>query len=74
MFSPVAAHGKMVSLVEAMLDLHTRLAEAKTPTDRELLERQITTTDKQIDRLVYELYELTEEEMGIVEEARRERS
>ena len=68
-FSPVAAHDKMVSLVETMLDLHKRLAEAKTPTDRQLLERQIATTDNQIDRLVYELYELTEEEIGIVEEA-----
>ena len=59
----------MVSLVETMLDLHKRLAEAKTPTDRQLLERQIATTDNQIDRVVYELYELTEEEIGIVEEA-----
>ena len=29
--------------------------------------RQITATDAQIDRLVYELYGLTEEEVGIVE-------
>jgi len=32
-----------------------------------LLQRQIEATDKQIDRLVYELYGLTEEEIGIVE-------
>ena len=33
------------------------------------LQRQIDATDRQIDRLVYELYGLTEEEMGIVEGA-----
>jgi hypothetical protein len=33
------------------------------------LERQIVATDQQIDRLAYELYELTEEEIKIVEES-----
>ncbi|MBI3596709.1 MAG: hypothetical protein HY203_06110 [Nitrospirae bacterium] len=33
------------------------------------LQRQIDATDKEIDQLVYELYGLTEEEIGIVEEA-----
>ena len=65
----VAAHDKMVSLVETMLDLQERIGEANTPTDRKLLERQIATTDNQIDRLVYKLYELTDEEIGIVEDA-----
>ncbi len=32
----------------------------------ELGQRQIDATDRQIDRLVYELYGLTEEEIGIV--------
>ncbi|NIA12168.1 MAG: hypothetical protein GWP10_21225 [Nitrospiraceae bacterium] len=32
-------------------------------------QRQIDTTDKQIDQLVYELYGLTDEEIRIVEEA-----
>ena len=41
--------------------LHVELAGAKTPTARELLQRQI-------DWLVYELYGLTEEEIAIVEE------
>jgi hypothetical protein len=31
------------------------------------MERQIEATDGQIDALVYELYGLTEEEIGIVE-------
>ena len=61
----------MVSLVETMLDLHQRLADVSNPADRELLQRQIDTTDRAIDQLVYELYDLTDEEIRIVEEATR---
>jgi hypothetical protein len=42
---------------------------AKTPNEKESLERQIATTDGQIDRLVYELYGLTDEEIKTVEQA-----
>ena len=42
---------------------------ASTPTVKTRLERQIEATDRQIDALVYELYELTEEEIAIVQEA-----
>ena len=37
--------------------------------DKTLIRRQIDATDCQIDRLVYELYELTDEEIKIVEGA-----
>jgi hypothetical protein len=63
----VARHDRMVALVERMLDLHKRLAAAKTPTDKTLLQRQIAATDNEIDRLVYDLYGLTDEEIAIVE-------
>ncbi len=52
-----------------MLDLHKGLAEAKTAHERTVIERDIAATDRQIDRLVYDLYGLTEEEIAIVEEA-----
>ncbi len=65
----VARHDQMVALVERMLELHKRLAVATVPGDKALLDRQIEATDRQIDRLVYELYELTAEEIGIVEGA-----
>ena len=42
---------------------------AKTAHDKEVLQRQIDATDRQIDQLVYELYNLTDEEIRIVEEA-----
>ncbi|MCH7838793.1 MAG: hypothetical protein IID38_00950 [Planctomycetes bacterium] len=57
------------ALVERMLSLHKQLASAKTPTDKTAIQRQIDATDRQIDQLVYELYDLTDEEIRIVEEA-----
>jgi hypothetical protein len=42
-------------------------AEVKTGHEQTLLQRQIDATDKQIDKLVYELYGLTENEIKIVE-------
>jgi hypothetical protein len=57
----------MVELVERMLGLNKQLAKAKAPQTKTVLQRQIETTDRQIDRLVYELYELTEDEIKIVE-------
>jgi hypothetical protein len=38
---------------------------------RGLLPRKCATLDRQIDQLVYELYELTPEEIAIVEEAKQ---
>src|SRR5215210_5904796 len=65
----VARHGRMVELVERMLRLHERLAEARIERERTVIGHQISATDRQIDRLVYELYGLTDEEIQIVEEA-----
>jgi hypothetical protein len=60
-------HDRMVELVGQMIDLHKQLAEAKEPQTKTVLQRQIETTDKQIDQLVYKLYMLTDEEIKIVE-------
>ena len=62
-----AHHDRMVGLVEQMLKLHEQLSMARMANDKNFLQRQITTTDKQIDQLVYKLYELTEDEIQIVE-------
>jgi hypothetical protein len=59
-------HDKMVKLVDRMLDLNKRLTKAKVPAEKTRIQRQITTTDKQIDKLVYKLYNLTPEEIAIV--------
>ena len=63
----VARHDRMVTLVEKMLDLNKRLAAAKAPHEREVLAGMIDAADREIDRLVYELYGLTEEEIAVVE-------
>jgi hypothetical protein len=59
---------QMVKLVEQMLSLRTQLPIAKTPDEKTRLQRQIDATDHQIDRLVYELYGLTDRDIQIVED------
>ena len=51
-----------------MLKLNKDNKSARTPQDKEFIQRQIDATDKQIDKLVYELYGLTEDEIKIVED------
>ena len=62
-----AAHDRMVELVDRMLELNKKLAEARTPQAADVLKRQIEATDHQIDQLVYDLYDLTPDEIAIVE-------
>ncbi len=62
-----ARHDRIATLAEPMLDLHKRLAEARINTERNRLQQQIDVTDRQTDKLVYELYGLTNEEIEIVE-------
>ena len=54
-----------------MLALHKTLAPEKTPhresIGKESVQRQVESTDGAIDKLVYELYGLTDEEIKIVE-------
>jgi len=59
---------ELVEKVQRMLDLHKRLAKARSVEERGRIQRLIDRTDQEIDGLVYELYGLTEEEIGIVEE------
>ena len=61
-----AMHDKLVLLVERMLALHKQTP--CTPQEQEMVKREIESTDTRIDRLVYELYGLTEDEVKIVEE------
>ncbi len=63
----VAKHDRMVSLVDQMLDAQKKIAGAKTEHEKKMLVRMRDTIDTQIDELVYELYELTDEEIKIVE-------
>ena len=50
-----------------MLELQNKHHAARMERDKEPYERQIKIVDAQIDRLVYDLYGLTEEEVKVVE-------
>ena len=50
-----------------MLEIQKNYHEARMERDKELYERQIKIVDAQIDRLVYDLYGLTEGEIKVVE-------
>jgi hypothetical protein len=50
-----------------MLEQQKKHHEARMERDKELYEQQIKVVDAQIDRLVYDLYGLTEEEIEVVE-------
>ena len=50
-----------------MLETQNRLQQALSDKDKNLLEQRVAIIDKQIDKAVYKLYNLTEEEVKIVE-------
>lgn len=60
-------HDRIVKFVESMLAMHKQLAEAESDAQKAIIQRQIDSTDKEIDQVVYELYGLTEKEIKIVE-------
>jgi peptidoglycan hydrolase CwlO-like protein len=61
------AYLKIVSFAASLADLNKKLSLAKTGHEQTLIQRQIDAIDHQIDKLVYELYELTPKEIKIVE-------
>jgi hypothetical protein len=54
-------------MIMQILDLNKKLQDASLDHEKTLLSRQVEATDAAIDKLVYELYGLTEEEIKIVE-------
>jgi hypothetical protein len=62
-------YDKLVALVDKMLALTPKLRGATSESEKAALQNAVTTTDSEIDRLVYELYGLTADEIKIVEGA-----
>lgn len=63
-------HDEIVALVEAMLELQKEYAEAERGKFRDktdALKRRIAQVDAAIDAAVYRLYDLSEEEIRVVE-------
>ena len=56
-----------INLANEMMKLKKNYHSCNTPTERRILQQQINVTDKQINELVYELYDLTDEEIEIIE-------
>lgn len=64
----VAARDAIEEHVDTMLDLHAQRADATTEAERDSLQRRIEEVDAEIDRRVYGLYGIGEEEVEIVEQ------
>lgn len=66
---PIQQQQQFIKLVDKMLDLNKQLQKFgdKITDERKRLESEIQKTDSQIDELVYKLYNLTAEEIKIVE-------
>ena len=60
-------YDKIVVLVGQILDVNSKLIELKSDNDKKNHQQKIDAVDKQIDRLVYELYGLSDDEIRIVE-------
>ena len=57
----------IINLVEKLLGLHEELKLNKVPNLKSSIETQIITFESKLNELVYELYDLTDEEIAIVE-------
>ena len=60
-------HDNIVSLVDKMLELKKEEASEQNDKLKTMISRQIDGIDKGIDKAVYELYNLTEDEIKVVE-------
>jgi len=58
---------RLLELTGSMLAFHVAIGSVKSEIQGGAIQRQIDATDSEINRLVYELYGLTEEEIKIVE-------
>lgn len=58
---------KLVELVDTMLKVNVQFLKAATDQEKAALKRQMEITDRQIDKFVYRLFDLTEAEVATVE-------
>jgi len=60
-------HDNLVKLVDKMLQVQQKINSAKTDTEKQSFQKIANSIDDQIDKIVYSLYNLTEEEIKIIE-------
>ena len=68
--SETSLHTSIITNVDLMLQLNKALQSATLPDQKEQLKARIGHTDEKINKMVYQLYGLTEEEIRIVENFR----
>jgi hypothetical protein len=73
---PADAHASPIvqrlgHLSEEMFQLHRFMRTARISQEQTSLQRRIEATDQRIDRLVYQLYGLTAEDISLVENVPR---
>ena len=61
-------HDKLVKLVDNIIAINKKLVGENNPNTKEILERQVRALDGEIDRLVYKLYNLIEDDIRILNE------
>ena len=61
-------HDRLIHLVESNMSLREHKSATQIQADQEMIQRQIDALGREINALVYELYDLTKEEIAIVEE------
>ena len=59
----------IIENVKEIMEYYEEYNKTNTPTERKLLQNQIDRTNKKINGIVYELYDLTEEEIRIIEDS-----
>ena len=60
-------HDKLVNLADNMIEINKKLNSEKNPDVVTMLRRKVEAIDGEIDRLVYGLYGLMEEEIRIID-------
>ncbi len=70
----VSSYGKIVALVDLILELNQKLIIATVPADKKLYNRQIRSTNQQVESLVNDLYELTDNEITIIDDFHEEKN
>lgn len=66
---PITNDLKIIKDVEKIISLNKELQIVKTPQEEKLLKLQIDKVNKKINNEVYELYELTENEINFIEDS-----
>ena len=60
-------HKKIRDSIGTLLNFHRHNLENKSPYEKEMIQRRVDKLESIIDKLVYKLYDLTDEEIAIIE-------